>query len=155
MAERYTFTVCSSIPNVGPKIITSLSGSKNPSNQNRRVVLTTISVLYVFAFVNFILQWYLLNWSYITNGETRDTMFRAILLSPSRVEAIIEFLEDFLLVVSDGLLVCNHSWDLNGTHIFFDRYGGAIMFGDNQRRLLQSHHYFWLQRLVCRLAAFG
>lgn len=82
-----------------------LSASKKSAHPNRRVVLTVISVLYLLAFMNFIFDWYFLDWSLVVNGDTRDTMFRSTLGSPLWLDVLDDFLFNCSLVVSDGFLV--------------------------------------------------
>ncbi|KAH9482058.1 hypothetical protein JR316_0004153 [Psilocybe cubensis] len=86
--------------------------SKNHLNR-RPVLLTLMSVPFTLAFVDFVLQWYLLNWSFVTQGATRETIFEAIVLSPKAVAAVIEFVQGFLLVLSSMLLIwrCYYLWD--------------------------------------------
>ncbi|PPQ90614.1 hypothetical protein CVT25_006684 [Psilocybe cyanescens] len=68
MEEQCTFTVGSSI-NLGKKL------SKKPANLNRLIVLSAISVLYLLCLLEFIVQWYYLDWVVVIAGDTQESIF--------------------------------------------------------------------------------
>lgn len=98
------------------RIINVITVSRRSSNANRRVVSITISVLYLFGFVNFILQWYILDWDVVRNGDTRDSVYWASIEGQSWFSLVGAFLPDSSLLISDGLLVGLHYRVLNITH---------------------------------------
>lgn len=69
------------------------------------MVLTTISVLYLLSFVDFIFQWYFLDWAFVANGDTRDSIFGASLGGPLWLQAIDQLIQNASIVVADVLLV--------------------------------------------------
>ncbi|PPQ90612.1 hypothetical protein CVT25_006682 [Psilocybe cyanescens] len=86
--------------------------SKKPENFNRRIVISTISVLYLLCFFDFIVQWYYLTWTIVINGDTRESIFLGTVDGPQWTSVLSAFLENSLLIVSDGLLIwrCYHVW---------------------------------------------
>ncbi|KAH9478993.1 hypothetical protein JR316_0009457 [Psilocybe cubensis] len=75
-------------------------------------VLTTITALYWLSFLDFILQWYFLNWAFIMNGNIKESIFFSSLDSPLWVSELLRIIETVIFVISDGLLVwrCYHVW---------------------------------------------
>ncbi|PPQ90924.1 hypothetical protein CVT25_007851 [Psilocybe cyanescens] len=55
-----------------------ISLSKKPANLNHRIVLSAISMLYFLCFLEFIIDWYYINWTIVTNGNTRESIFLGI-----------------------------------------------------------------------------
>lgn len=88
--------------------------SRKPSSWSRCVVLTAISVLYMLCFLEFIFQWYFLDWCIVFNGETRDSMFWTSVSGPLWLITINEFLQNFAFIISDGLLV-GCPWEIDNT----------------------------------------
>ncbi|PPQ90918.1 hypothetical protein CVT25_007845 [Psilocybe cyanescens] len=86
--------------------------SKKPANPNRRVVLSAISVLYLLCFLNFIVEWYYLDWTTVTTGDTRQSIFLETVDGIQWIWILNLFLENFLFIISDGLLIwrCYHIW---------------------------------------------
>ncbi|PPQ83551.1 hypothetical protein CVT25_006865, partial [Psilocybe cyanescens] len=87
--------------------------SKKPANLNRRIVLSAISVLYLLCFLDFIVEWYYLDWEVVITGDTRESIFLATVGNGLEWAFVLSgFLENFLLIISDGLLVwrCYHVW---------------------------------------------
>lgn len=84
--------------------------TKDTVNINRRIILSTVSVLYLLCLLQFSFQWYLINWSVVINGDTRESIFFAALQGgPQWMLVIDESLFYAPLIVSDGLLVSRHS----------------------------------------------
>ncbi|KAH9480014.1 hypothetical protein JR316_0006611 [Psilocybe cubensis] len=87
--------------------------NEKPLNTSRRVVLSAISALYILAVLDFVLEWYFLNVTLMVHGDTREDIFRATLMDvPLWLAIIFECIQDFMLVISDGLLIwrCYHVW---------------------------------------------
>ncbi|KAH9476473.1 hypothetical protein JR316_0010385 [Psilocybe cubensis] len=86
--------------------------SRAASNTRRCIVLTTISVLYLLALCNLILNWYFLDQSLVKDGDTRDTTFASMLSTPLWFNAMFAFLQNMSIVISDGLLIwrCYYVW---------------------------------------------
>lgn len=72
---------------------------------SRHIILSTIAMLYLFCFCNFILQWRFLDWSVLVNGADRNSIFQSTVVPPQIVELLSTFFVDSLIVASDGLLV--------------------------------------------------
>ncbi|PPQ94507.1 hypothetical protein CVT25_014161 [Psilocybe cyanescens] len=49
--------------------------SNKPASLNRRIVISTISVLYLLCFFDCIVEWYYLDWVVVINGDTRESIF--------------------------------------------------------------------------------
>ncbi|PPQ83556.1 LOW QUALITY PROTEIN: hypothetical protein CVT25_006792 [Psilocybe cyanescens] len=94
--------------------------SKKPANLNHCIVLSAISVLYILCFLDFIVEWYYLDWEVVITGDTRESIFLATVGNGLEWAFVLSgFLENFLLIISDGLLVvlinilvwrCYHVW---------------------------------------------
>ncbi|PPQ88043.1 hypothetical protein CVT25_000870 [Psilocybe cyanescens] len=87
--------------------------SKKPANLNRRIVLSAISVLYFLCFLEFIIDWYYINWTIVTNGNTRESIFWGTVgYGLEWIWVLNDFLQNSLLIISDGLLIwrCYHVW---------------------------------------------
>ncbi|PPQ94166.1 hypothetical protein CVT25_003751 [Psilocybe cyanescens] len=87
--------------------------SKKPANSNHCIVHTAISMLYFLCFLNFIMDWYYINWTIVTNGNTRESMFLATVGDGLEWISILNnVLQNSLLIISDGLLIwrCYHVW---------------------------------------------
>ncbi|KAH9478171.1 hypothetical protein JR316_0008624 [Psilocybe cubensis] len=94
--------------------------SRKPANTNSRIVLVTISVLYFLSFLGFIVQWYFTDWSVVIHGETRESMFWALMNLPLWIGIINNIQLNALFVISDGLLIwrCYHVWGQSFKVIF-------------------------------------
>ncbi|KAH9474204.1 hypothetical protein JR316_0008607 [Psilocybe cubensis] len=80
--------------------------SRKSSNKSRRVVIAMISTLYLLTLADTILEWYFLDWSFITYGITRDTIFWSSLQGPVWYQAVDNFLFSSLLIIWR----CYHVW---------------------------------------------
>ncbi|KDR81224.1 hypothetical protein GALMADRAFT_136254 [Galerina marginata CBS 339.88] len=79
----------------------------------RRIVVVAISLLYLLALVNLGLQWWLMQWSFVDNGQTRNTVFFTVYNLPPGVH-ITSSIQGFLtIILADGLLVwrCFNVWN--------------------------------------------
>ncbi|PPQ94337.1 hypothetical protein CVT25_000296 [Psilocybe cyanescens] len=109
MEEPYTFTVSSSIDLKRKMSRMCSTVSKKPMNLNRCIVLAAISALYFLYFLDFIMEWYDLDWVVVINGDTRESIFLATMGDGLQwTLALSIFLQNSLLIISDGLLVGQH-----------------------------------------------
>lgn len=81
------------------------AASKKSANTNCCVVLMAISVLYLLSFIDFIVEWYFLDWVIVVNGDTRNSMFWSSLGGPTWIIVFDNVVFNSSFVVSDGLLV--------------------------------------------------
>ncbi|PPQ82444.1 hypothetical protein CVT25_007242, partial [Psilocybe cyanescens] len=84
-----------------------------PANLNCRIVLSAISVLYFLCFSEFIIDWYYINWTIVTNGNMRESIFLGTVgYGLEWTWVLNDFLQNSLLIISDGLLIwrCYHVW---------------------------------------------
>ncbi|PPQ94135.1 hypothetical protein CVT25_007891 [Psilocybe cyanescens] len=79
--------------------------SKKPENFNRRIIIPTISALYLLCFFNLIVQWYYLTWIIVVNGDSRESIFLGTVDGLQWIAVLTDLLENSLLIISDGLLV--------------------------------------------------
>ncbi|PPQ80388.1 hypothetical protein CVT25_001705 [Psilocybe cyanescens] len=80
--------------------------SRKPANTNHRIVLSAISVLYFLSFLNFVNEWYYLDWTFAINGATRESIFIATGGDGSKWSWVFSNLLIYsLFIISDGLLV--------------------------------------------------
>ncbi|PPQ73827.1 hypothetical protein CVT26_012142 [Gymnopilus dilepis] len=79
----------------------------------RFIVVTTITALYVFSVIQFACQWSLIQWEFITNGQTQDSVFVAYDISPEWINILIYISSALTIILADGLLIwrCYHVWD--------------------------------------------
>ncbi|PPQ92899.1 hypothetical protein CVT25_010454 [Psilocybe cyanescens] len=87
--------------------------SKKPTNSNRHIILSAISLLYLLCLLDFVVEWYYLNWTIVITGDTRESIFLATVGGGLPWTWILsDFLQNSLLIISDGLLIwrCYHVW---------------------------------------------
>ncbi|PPQ84812.1 hypothetical protein CVT25_015158 [Psilocybe cyanescens] len=86
--------------------------SKKPANSKRHIVLSAISVLYLLCFLDFIVQWYYLDWVVVINGDTRESIFSGTVNGLQWISVLSTILASSLLIVSDSLLIwrCYYVW---------------------------------------------
>ncbi|PPQ81461.1 hypothetical protein CVT25_013364 [Psilocybe cyanescens] len=87
--------------------------SKKPANINRHIIIWTITALYLLCFLNLIVEWYLLNWTIVISGDTREAIFVGTVGDGLQWAFILNnILQNSLFIVSDGLLIwrCYHVW---------------------------------------------
>ncbi|PPQ80023.1 hypothetical protein CVT25_001418 [Psilocybe cyanescens] len=90
--------------------------TKMPANRGRLIVLSTISLLYILCMVQLVLQWYYINLIMITSGDTRESIFFAILgRGSTSVYAVFQVSFCLMFIVSDALLIwrCYHVWGVS------------------------------------------
>ncbi|KAF8887243.1 hypothetical protein CPB84DRAFT_1849891 [Gymnopilus junonius] len=82
----------------------------------RHIVIATITALYIFNVIIFAGQWWLIQWEFITNGQTQDSIYVAYMfVSPEWLNLVIDVMSVLTIVLADGLLiwrcyyVCNRS----------------------------------------------
>lgn len=85
-----------------PEIIVD---SKSGPIQQRRIVVSTITILYLMCTCTFALDWYWLKYAIINNGQTQISMFNAIVEAPPWVYITLVVLQFGMFIISDGLLV--------------------------------------------------
>ncbi|PPQ95691.1 hypothetical protein CVT25_000788 [Psilocybe cyanescens] len=87
--------------------------SKKPANSNRCIILSAVSVMYFLCLLDFIIQWYYIDWTIVTNGNTRESIFWVTVEdSLEWISILNDFLQNFVFIISDGLLIwrCYHVW---------------------------------------------
>ncbi|PPQ80731.1 hypothetical protein CVT25_001851 [Psilocybe cyanescens] len=87
--------------------------SRKGAHAHRRVVISAITVLYLISFFIFVLEWFFLEFSFVTNGDSRVTIFVASVEGgPFWAFVILEILTFALFVISDALLIWRsfHVW---------------------------------------------
>ncbi|KDR71343.1 hypothetical protein GALMADRAFT_144030 [Galerina marginata CBS 339.88] len=79
----------------------------------RRVVILSITLLYMLGVINLGVQWYELEWIVVLNGETRESIFIATLTLPGWSVMLDNFCLVYMVVIADGLLVwrCFFVWN--------------------------------------------
>lgn len=80
-----------------------MSVTRNASQ--RRLIVATITAIYVLSVVQLGFQWWGLNWEFITNGDSRDTVFFALVVTPTWFSALGFLCTLLVLILADGLLV--------------------------------------------------
>ncbi|KAH9478964.1 hypothetical protein JR316_0009427 [Psilocybe cubensis] len=98
--------------------------TKTTPNTSNRVVLPTITILYLFALVYFILVWYILNWTYVLHGDTKASIFVASYAPPGWFNIADELLQGLPIVIADALLIwrCYHVWGKSWKAISFPSF---------------------------------
>lgn len=87
-------------------LLTPCKVSKRSANLNRRIILSAISLLYLLALGDFIIEWYYLNLAVVTNGDTRKSIFISTLEGGSPWIFILDDCFYYgVFLVSDMLLV--------------------------------------------------
>jgi len=72
----------------------------------QRVVVSLITLLFVFAMTQIGLQWYYTNWTFVENGATRETMARASQTYPSASIHLVTNITYFgPFILADWLMV--------------------------------------------------
>lgn len=68
-------------------------------------IIITITTLYLVCLAQLAIQWYALQWEFITNGQTRQDSYLAILENPEAL-VLASFVTSYsVVVIADGLLV--------------------------------------------------
>uniref|UniRef100_A0A8H7XJ07 Uncharacterized protein n=1 Tax=Psilocybe cubensis TaxID=181762 RepID=A0A8H7XJ07_PSICU len=82
------------------------------SNASRRMVQSTLTVLYILCLGDILVDWYYLDWTIVALGDTRYSMFLSSLDAPIRVVIPIDLFFNATFVVSDWVLIwrCYHVW---------------------------------------------
>ncbi|PPQ80969.1 hypothetical protein CVT25_014718 [Psilocybe cyanescens] len=107
--------------------------SKKPTSLNRRIVISTISVLYLLCFADFIVEWYYLDWVVVINGDTRESIFwGSVGEGPQWIFVLNDFLQISSFIVADGLLVDLEMLPRLGT-IFLGDFGSIDTFSRGMR----------------------
>ena len=70
-----------------------------------RVVTATITMLYLLSIAQLPIQWQVLQWGFVDNGETRETIFMASANTPPWVELASNGCIGATNILADGLLV--------------------------------------------------
>ena len=70
-----------------------------------RVVIATITMLYLLSMAQLAIEWHLLQWSLVDNGETRQSIYLTTFLSPTWAEFTSGGLIGVINILADGLLV--------------------------------------------------
>lgn len=97
---------CKFFPSISKReLIKVFLVTKKPANTSRLVILSTVSLLYLLCFGNFIFQWYFLDWSIIINGINRKSIFSSTEGGPPLIRVVSVFFSFSSIFVSDGLLV--------------------------------------------------
>lgn len=68
------------------------------------IVVATFTLLYFFFVVQWALQWYLLNFTFVINGATQETIFGAA-GNPGWLTLVGDICNLFQAGLSDGLMV--------------------------------------------------
>ncbi|KAH9478010.1 hypothetical protein JR316_0010244 [Psilocybe cubensis] len=78
-----------------------------------RVVMSAITMLYVFAVVGLGFNWALLQWYFLKNGDTRQTVFASLYTVPRWILSVKNMFVFGMLLISDGLKIwrCFHVWN--------------------------------------------
>ncbi|PPQ78255.1 hypothetical protein CVT25_011714 [Psilocybe cyanescens] len=78
-----------------------------------RVVIGAISMLYVFGVVGLGFDWALLQWFFLKNGDTRQTVFVSLSTVPGWFLSVRNMFMFGMLLISDGLKIwrCLHVWN--------------------------------------------
>jgi len=78
-----------------------------------RIVISTITALYLLGIFQLALQWYLTYWEFIKYGATRDSVYASYFEIPAWSEFMLFFCPLSSLALADGLLLwrCFHVWN--------------------------------------------
>lgn len=90
--------------------------SKNSTNMHYHIVLSAISALYLLCFTDYLIQWYFIDLTLVANGETRKSIFLAIMEPPQWIWVLTDILVYSSFIVSDGLLVGKYIWSLHHSY---------------------------------------
>ncbi|KDR71364.1 hypothetical protein GALMADRAFT_254141 [Galerina marginata CBS 339.88] len=79
----------------------------------RRMVIFSITLLYLLDVIMLAAQWYALDWIFLINGETRKSSFISLDTAPGWAQALSNLTACYLVVVADGLLIwrCYFVWN--------------------------------------------
>ncbi|KDR71336.1 hypothetical protein GALMADRAFT_144025 [Galerina marginata CBS 339.88] len=72
----------------------------------RRMVILSITLLYLLDIIMLGALWYYLEWVFLVNGETRESAFDSISTTPGWVGLLVSMASSFTVVIADGLLAC-------------------------------------------------
>ncbi|KDR71341.1 hypothetical protein GALMADRAFT_144028 [Galerina marginata CBS 339.88] len=92
--------------------IGTLYASLTSRAAQHRIVLATITALYLLTMIQFGLQWYNLNRQVVQNGDTRDTIFGSLFAAPAWYLIVGDISSFSMYVLTDGLLIWRafHLW---------------------------------------------
>jgi len=87
----------------------------------RRIVVTTMTVLYVLSISQFGIQWYVCCWNFTGNGDTRETVFVSLFNGPVWTRLAINITSFSMCILADGLLIwrCFYVWNRSIRVILF------------------------------------
>lgn len=92
--------------------------TKNTSQ--RGLIISTITLIYVFSVLQLAIQWWGTVWQFIENGATRNTSFLAYFSAPAWVVVINGITTPIVVILADGLLVSYDSIPLRRYHAYTD-----------------------------------
>jgi len=78
-----------------------------------RIVISTITALYLLGIFELGVRWYVINWQFIKYGDTRDGVYASYSEIPAWSSFMIAFCPSVSIVLADGLLLwrCFHVWN--------------------------------------------
>jgi len=69
-----------------------------------RIVVTTMTLLYLLGIAQLGIQWYVCCWNFLGNGDTRETVFVSLFRVPVRTHLAIIIASFSMCILADGLL---------------------------------------------------
>ncbi|KDR81202.1 hypothetical protein GALMADRAFT_136239 [Galerina marginata CBS 339.88] len=125
----------------------------------QRLVIAAISTLYALSILQLSLQWYLLQWSFATNGATREVIFASLVSSPIWFQLAVNIDIFAVLSLADALLIwrCFGIWNRSRRAIIlpsvllFSEIATVIIIGINDFRKLTTKELRQLNALEASL----
>ena len=71
----------------------------------KKIVVITITLLYILGIAQLGIQWYVCCWSFVENGNTRESVFVSLFGIPVWIRLGINIASFSMCILADGLLV--------------------------------------------------
>ncbi|PPQ81325.1 hypothetical protein CVT25_015081 [Psilocybe cyanescens] len=94
-----------------------------------KVVISSISLLYALGIIEYSFEWTFMEWFFLENGDTRVSIFKALLVLPRWLHVMNNIFAFIMLTLADGLLIwrCFHVWNRSIRVIFLPLF---LFFGE-------------------------